>query len=137
MLTMWRYVQTAAWPQPEPQPDRSSLYINNGDVTQTAAVRTAAVCLGHNMKMSCSWSFYMFVLIFCWHLLLSCCKDEATEISYSAPSVIVKQRKRGVTDAAREDGEIVRAIKQGKHQDQLDILRSDRQKKLFNEFKQG
>ena len=48
MLTMWRYVQTAAWPQPEPQPepqpDRSSLYINNGDVTQTAAVRTAAIC---------------------------------------------------------------------------------------------
>ena len=45
------YVQTAAWPQPEPQPepqpDRSSLYINNGDVMQTAAVRTAAVCLGH------------------------------------------------------------------------------------------
>ena len=79
----------------------------------------------------------MFVLIFCWHLLLSCFKGEATEISYSAPSVIVKQRKRGVTDAAREDGEIVRAIKQGKHQDQLDILRSDRQKKLFNEFKQG
>ena len=38
MLTMWRYVQTAAWPQPEPQPepqpDRSSLYINNGDITQ-------------------------------------------------------------------------------------------------------
>ena len=27
--------------------NRSSLYINNGDVTQTAAVRTAAVCLGH------------------------------------------------------------------------------------------
>ena len=58
MLTMWRYVQTAAWPQPdrsltaawpqpEPQPDRSSLYINNGDVTQTAAVRTAAISLGH------------------------------------------------------------------------------------------
>ena len=51
MLTMWRYVQTAAWPQPEPQPepqpDRSSLYINDGVVTQTAAVRTAAVCLGH------------------------------------------------------------------------------------------
>ena len=55
MLTMWRYVQTAAWPQPEPQPepqpdpqpDRSSLYVNNVDVTLTAAVRTAAVCLGH------------------------------------------------------------------------------------------
>ena len=47
MLTMRRYVQTAAWPQPEPQPDRSSLYINNNDVMQTAAVRTAAVCLGH------------------------------------------------------------------------------------------
>ena len=37
MLTMWGYVQTAAWPQPELQPelqpdlqpDRSSLYINN------------------------------------------------------------------------------------------------------------
>ena len=27
--------------------NRSSLYINNGDVTQTAAVGTAAVCLGH------------------------------------------------------------------------------------------
>ena len=42
---------TAAWPQPEPQsepqPDRSSLYINNGDIVQTAAVRTAAICLGH------------------------------------------------------------------------------------------
>ena len=42
MLTTWRYVQTAAWPQPEPQPepqpDRSSLYINNGDVMQTAAI---------------------------------------------------------------------------------------------------
>ena len=41
----------AAWtqpePQPEPQPDGSSLYINNGAVTQTAAVRTAAVCLDH------------------------------------------------------------------------------------------
>ena len=52
MLTMWCYVQTAAWPQPEPQPepqpDRDSLYINNDDVTQTAAVWTAAVCLGHN-----------------------------------------------------------------------------------------
>ena len=51
MLTMWRYVQTAAWlqpePQPEPQPDRSSLYINNGDVVKTAAVLTAAVSLGH------------------------------------------------------------------------------------------
>ena len=51
MLTMRRYVQTAAWPQlepqPEPQPDRISLYINNGDVMQTSAVRTAAVCLGH------------------------------------------------------------------------------------------
>ena len=49
MLTMWRYIQTAAWPQPDrsltaawPQPDRSSLYINNGDVMQAAAV-----CLGH------------------------------------------------------------------------------------------
>ena len=39
----------------KPQPDRSqnrnlnrsSLYINNGDVMQTAAVQTAAVCLGH------------------------------------------------------------------------------------------
>ena len=39
---------TAAWPQPEPQPDRSCLYVNNGDVTLTAAVQTAAVCLGHN-----------------------------------------------------------------------------------------
>ena len=28
-----------------PQPDHS-LYIYNGDVTQTAAVQTAAVCLG-------------------------------------------------------------------------------------------
>ena len=41
--------QTAAWPQPEPQPEphpgRSSLYINNGGVMQTAAVWTAAVCL--------------------------------------------------------------------------------------------
>ena len=46
MLTMWRYVQTPAWPQPELQPDRTSLYINNGDVMQTAAVLTAAVCLG-------------------------------------------------------------------------------------------
>ena len=49
MLTMWRYVRTAAWPQPEPQPepqpDRSSLYIDNVDVMQTAAVRTATVCL--------------------------------------------------------------------------------------------
>ena len=45
---------TAAWPQPEPQPDRTSLYINNGDVTQTAAVRTAAVCLGHNRFLQCS-----------------------------------------------------------------------------------
>ena len=33
-------------PQLEPQPDRSSLYINNSDVAQTAAVWTAAVCLG-------------------------------------------------------------------------------------------
>ena len=33
--------------QPEPQPNRSSLYINNGGVMQTAAVRTAAVCLVH------------------------------------------------------------------------------------------
>ena len=55
MLTMWRYIQTAAWPQPEsqpepqpePQPDRSSLYFNNGAVMQTAAVQTAAVCLDH------------------------------------------------------------------------------------------
>ena len=29
------------------QPDRSNLFFNNGDVMQTAAVRTAAVCLGH------------------------------------------------------------------------------------------
>ena len=58
MLTMWRYVQTAAWPQPEPQSDRSSLYINNGDVTQTAAVRAAAVCLGHEeniLEQFCIW----------------------------------------------------------------------------------
>ena len=48
MLTMWRNVQTAAWPQPEQQPDRSSLYNNNGDVKQTAAVQTAVVCLGQN-----------------------------------------------------------------------------------------
>ena len=34
-------------PQPEPQPDRSSLYISKGDITQTAAVRIAAICLGH------------------------------------------------------------------------------------------
>ena len=27
--------------------NHSSLYINNGDVLQTAAVQTAAVCLGH------------------------------------------------------------------------------------------
>ena len=51
ILTNWRYVQTAAWPQPDPQPDLqpdlSSLYINYGDVTQTAEVWTAAVCLGH------------------------------------------------------------------------------------------
>ena len=38
-------------PQPEPLPDRS-LNINNCDVTQTAAVRTAAVCLGHKAS---SW----------------------------------------------------------------------------------
>ena len=42
MLTMWRYVRTATWTQPD-----CSFYINNGDVTQTAAVRAAAVCLGH------------------------------------------------------------------------------------------
>ena len=29
------------------QPDHSSLYINNYDVTQTAAVQIAAICLGH------------------------------------------------------------------------------------------
>ena len=46
----------------KPQPDRSlnrnlnrnlnrsSIYINNGDDTQTAAVRTAAICLGHYGK---------------------------------------------------------------------------------------
>ena len=38
-------------PQPEPQPelqhDHNSLYIFYGDVVQTAAVQTAAVCLGH------------------------------------------------------------------------------------------
>ena len=33
--------------QPELQPDRSSLCINNGDATQAAAVRIAAVCLVH------------------------------------------------------------------------------------------
>ena len=29
--------------------NRSSLYINNGDVMQTAAVQTAAVCLGQKL----------------------------------------------------------------------------------------
>ena len=59
MSTIWRYLQTAAWPQPElqpePQPDCSSLYTNNGGVTvtQTAAVRTTAVCLGHYNSFWC------------------------------------------------------------------------------------
>ena len=47
---MWRYVQTAAWPQPDRNLNRNltavAYIFNNGDVVQTAAVRTAAVCLG-------------------------------------------------------------------------------------------
>ena len=51
-------------PQPEPQPDRSSLYINNGDVMQTAAVRTAAVCLGHQRNTQPLICKYMYVIIY-------------------------------------------------------------------------
>ena len=40
-------------PQPELQPDRSGLYINSIDVMQTAAVPTAAVCLGHYTICCC------------------------------------------------------------------------------------
>ena len=43
-LIMWHYLQTATWPKPELQPDRSSLCISNGYVKQTADVRSAAVC---------------------------------------------------------------------------------------------
>ena len=53
MLTMWRYVQIkrslnrSLIRNLNRNLNRSSLYINNGEVTQTAAVGTAAVCLGH------------------------------------------------------------------------------------------
>ena len=37
-------------PQPDLSLKRSSLYINNGEVTQTAGVQTTAVCLGHKTE---------------------------------------------------------------------------------------
>ena len=48
---------TPTWPAALPQPDHSTLYINNGDVMQTAAVQTAAVCLGHKLKW-CATQIY-------------------------------------------------------------------------------
>ena len=36
-----------------------SLYINNGDVTQTAAVQTAAVCLGQRFIGVMCFEFYI------------------------------------------------------------------------------
>ena len=51
---------TAAWPQPY----RSGLYINNGDVMQTAAVRIAAVCLGHNTCVPVSTDLIIFMIDF-------------------------------------------------------------------------
>ena len=44
-LTLWTKRTAAVRITALPQPDRSSLYIDNGDVMQTAAVRTAAVWL--------------------------------------------------------------------------------------------
>ena len=62
---MWCYVQTAAWPQPdlqpEPHPDHRSFYINNGDIAQTAAVRTAAVCLSHNLRQEKTKLYPLYV----------------------------------------------------------------------------
>ena len=49
---------TAAWTATWTAPDRSRLFINNGDVTQTAAVWTAAVCLGHERFNDTAWLTY-------------------------------------------------------------------------------
>ena len=48
-------------PQPELQPDHSSLFITNGDVMQTAAARTAVVCLGQNRVPYCKTGVFNYI----------------------------------------------------------------------------
>ena len=44
---LWRLICEQCDVTFKPQPDRSSLYIKNGDIMQTTVVRTTAVYLGH------------------------------------------------------------------------------------------
>ena len=64
-----------------------------------------------------------------------CCAVEATVIAFSAPEVVVKQRKRGMTDPTLEDAVLVSHIKQGVTDAQLEVTRTPRQKELFDKFK--
>ena len=49
--------------------------------------------------------------------------------------MVVKQRKRGMTDPTREDAVLVSHIKRGVTDAQLEVTRTPRQKELFDEFK--
>ena len=49
--------------------------------------------------------------------------------------MVVKQRKRGMTDPTREDAVLVSHIKRGVTDAQLAVTRTPRQKELFDEFK--
>ena len=70
-------------------------------------------------------------------ILLVIVPGKATEISYTAPVVIVKQRKRSMTEETKKENLIAAAIKQGKSLKQSAIIRSEKQKSLFEEFKEG
>ena len=63
--------------------------------------------------------------------------DECHEISYTAPSMAIKHRKRGRTQQTSEDAVISTLIRQGRSHRVLEAARSDRQKDLFRQFQQG
>ena len=71
------------------------------------------------------------------HAVPAILSDEATELAYVAPSVMIKQRKRGLSKETQEDQLVISAIKSGKTPKQLDVIRTKRQKDLFEEFKKG
>lgn len=59
------------------------------------------------------------------------------EFTYSVLAALVKQRRRGTTGSVKEDLLLAAAIRQRKSSAQVSLLRTEKQKKLFDEFKEG
>lgn len=62
---------------------------------------------------------------------------EGFELAYTAPSAIIMQRKRGLTQKTKDDLLLEAALKQGKSATQIETIGTDEQKNLFTVFKTG